>query len=137
MSDQTAGSSQKDLPLTTRLSIENTRGSYERTMMSWIRTGTSLITFGFAVYKFFQFEAPKISEHEPLIKTVLFGPREFGMLMIGIGLLALLLGTFEHRRDLRALRKDYPGMPSSATSVIAVLIATLGLLAFVGVVYRF
>jgi uncharacterized membrane protein YidH (DUF202 family) len=25
-------------------------------MMSWIRTATSLITFGFSIYKFFQLE---------------------------------------------------------------------------------
>jgi len=28
-------------------------------MMAWIRTGTSLITFGFSVYKFFEFEMKK------------------------------------------------------------------------------
>ena len=42
----------------TRLAFERTRNSYENTMMSWIRTATSLITFGFSIYKFFQIEAP-------------------------------------------------------------------------------
>jgi hypothetical protein len=57
--------------------------------------------------------------------------------LIGIGRMSLLIGTFEHGRDLRALRKEYPGMPPSGTRLIAVLMGMLGLLAFVGVVYRF
>ena len=40
----------------TRLAIDRTRLAYERTMMAWIRTATSLITFGFSVYKFFQLD---------------------------------------------------------------------------------
>jgi uncharacterized membrane protein YidH (DUF202 family) len=40
----------------TRLALERTRVAYDRTMMAWIRTATSLITFGFGVYKFFQLE---------------------------------------------------------------------------------
>ena len=75
--------------------------------------------------------------HAGLIKTTILGPREFGLALIGTGLLSLLIGTFEHGRDLRALHRDYPGMPFSGTRLIAVLIGTLGLLAFVAVVYRF
>jgi putative membrane protein len=40
----------------TRLGVERTRLAYERTMMAWVRTATSLITFGFSIYKFFQIE---------------------------------------------------------------------------------
>jgi uncharacterized membrane protein YidH (DUF202 family) len=39
-----------------RLALERTRVAYDRTMMAWIRTATSLITFGFGIYKFFQLE---------------------------------------------------------------------------------
>ena len=137
MADQVAGSPSEELSLTNRLALERTRAAYERTLMAWVRTGTSLITFGFAVYKFFQLEISGTDYKEPLIKTSLIGPREFGLVLISIGLLALLLGTFEHRRDLQTLKKEYPGMPTSGTQLIALLIATLGLLAFIGVVYRF
>jgi putative membrane protein len=137
MADQATGSAPDDLPLTTRLALERTRGAYERTLMAWVRTGTSLITFGFAVYKFFQLEIAGTAPRAPLVKTTLIGPREFGLVLIGIGLLTLLLGRLEHARDLTALRKDYPSMPWSGTRLIAVLVATLGALALVGVIYRF
>ncbi len=137
MTDQTAGSPPEELPLTTRLALERTRGAYERTLMAWVRTGTSLITFGFAIYKILQFEIPEAGLKPGLIKTTLIGPREFGFVLIGIGLLTLLLGTLEHGRDLRTLRKEYPGMPRSGTRYIAILMATLGILALFAVIYRF
>ncbi len=137
MVDQASVSQREALPLTTRLALERTRAAYERTLMAWVRTGTSLITFGFAVYKFFQLEIAGINPRAPLIKTTLIGPREFGLILIGIGLLSLLVGTLENGRQLRRLREEYPGMPSSGTSLIAALMAILGLLALVGVVYRF
>jgi len=138
MNEQTAEKQPEKLPVTTRLAYERTRGAYERTMMAWIRTGTSLITFGFVVYKFFHLEvAGTVSKTGPLIETSLIGPREFGLILIGIGLLSILLGSYEHRRDLNALRKDYPDMPRSGTRLIAVLMATFGTLALVAVIYRY
>jgi len=56
-----------------RLSFERTRAAYDRTVMTWIRTAASLITFGFSAYKFFQF-APGGGRRHPLL-----GPREFSL----------------------------------------------------------
>ena len=127
----------EELPVNIRLAFERTRGAYERTMMAWVRTGTSLIAFGFTVYKFFQLEISGADYTEPLVKTLLIGPREFGLILICIGILALLLGMYEHKRDIRAMKKEYPAMPWSATSLIAYLIASLGGLALIAVIYRF
>jgi putative membrane protein len=41
----------------TQLAFARTRAAYERMMMAWIRTATSLITFGFSIYKVFQLES--------------------------------------------------------------------------------
>lgn len=137
LDDKAASIPSERLPLNTRLAFERTRIAYERTLMAWVRTGTSLITFGFAVYKFFQLEIAGADLKTPLVKTALIGPREFGLVLIGIGILSLLLGTIEHARDLRAMRKEYPGMPRSGTQLIALLMVTLGALALVAVIYRF
>ena len=50
MTDEAAKNPPKEFPLGTRLSIENTRLAIERTLMAWVRTGTSMITFGFTIY---------------------------------------------------------------------------------------
>ena len=78
----------------TRLAVDRTRLAYERTLMAWVRTATSLISFGFTIYKFFQFEMAK----QPLRESPVLGPRGFALIMIAIGLVSLLLSTIEHRR---------------------------------------
>lgn len=130
MSEQT---SQKEptLSLGNRLALERTRIAYERTMMAWVRTAMSLITFGFTVYKFFQFELSKTR-----LEVGIIGPREFGLALIAIGLVTLTVGKVEHRRDLNMLGKDYPGMPLSGTKVTSALVAALGALALVAVIFR-
>jgi len=118
----------------TLLSIDRTRLSYDRTLMSWIRTATSLITFGFSIYKFFQMEA----ERSAAISARLLGPREFAIAMIAIGLTSLLLATLEHRRDLGALKAQYPNaeIPRSTARMMAGLISVLGITAFIAAVFR-
>jgi putative membrane protein len=137
MPDEPAGNPAEGLSLSNRLALERTRGAYERTLMAWVRTGTSLITFGFTVYKFFQLELSGTGNKKHLIDTALIGAREFGLVLIGIGVLSLLLGMIEHVRDLRVLRTEYPGMPRSGTQLIAVLMLVFGALALVAVIYRF
>jgi putative membrane protein len=121
----------RPLDASTRLSFERTRLSYDRTMMSWIRTATSLITFGFGIYKFFQLEMGRGAEPNRLI-----GPRGFSLLMVGTGLLSLLLGTLEHWRDMRSIKAEYSEMPRSYTGIVAAFILALGILALIAVIFR-
>ena len=118
------------LDVGTRLAVDRTRLAHERTLMAWVRTATSLISFGFTIYKFFQFELkgqPPGPEH-------LIGPREFAMFMIAIGLVALLLSTLEHRRSMQAMRAEFGNVPVSTAALVAGLISILGIVAFVAVV---
>jgi putative membrane protein len=71
MAHQTAMSA-PELDTATKLAYDRTRLAYENTMMSWVRTATSLITFGFSVYKFFQIEKGGGEQAGRLV-----GPREF------------------------------------------------------------
>jgi putative membrane protein len=116
----------KPMDSNTVLAFERTRVAYERTMMAWIRTATSLITFGFSVYKFFELE---MRGNLPA-RSMLVGPRGFGLALIGIGLLSLLFGTMDHARDLRALRQQCPGMTtSSKANLVALVVGGFGVMA--------
>ena len=66
----------------------------------------------------------------------ILGPREFALVMIGIGLTALFLATVQHRRDVRRMRALYPAVPYSLATVLAGLISILGIVAFVAVIFR-
>lgn len=129
MADQTTHTAPV-LDASTRLALERTRAAYERTMMSWIRTSTSLITFGFTIYKFFQLEGLRSRENQ------LIGPRGFSLILVSIGLGSLVLATIEHRGNISRLNAQYPGKPRSLAAILAATIALLGLLAFVAMIAR-
>ena len=117
----------------TRLAIDRTWLAHERTMMAWVRTAASLISFGFTIYKFFQLELAK--QHLP--DDPLIGPREFALLIIGIGLCGLVLGFVEHHRSLRVMRSSFDyAVPRSVAGIVAVLVSLLGLLAILAVALR-
>jgi putative membrane protein len=122
-----------DLPDATQLAVERTHLAHERTMMAWVRTSTSLISFGFTIYKFMEYMQQQGGARLHLGTLT---PRRFGLLMIGMGLVALVVAAFEHRRDVKLLEARYGKAPTSLASVVACLIAGLGLLAFVAVFLR-
>ena len=119
------------------LAAGRTRLAYDRTMLSWIRTATALITFGFSIHQFF-----RIANNEVVERTSFIGPYEFGMLMIVVGLLALLLATLEHRSAIHALQAEYPktkpygSIHRSLAVVLATLVSILGLLALFSMLVR-
>ena len=130
MAEQTAQSAPA-LDVSTRLAFDRTRVAYERTMMAWIRTATSLITFGFSIYKFFQIEAPPPGRPNRLI-----GPRGFAFALVSIGLLSLILATLEHRQNIRTLGARYAGQLRSLAVLVAGLISILGVLALIAIIFR-
>jgi putative membrane protein len=123
MADQTVHSA-SGLDLSTKLAFDRTWVAYERTMLAWVRTATSLITFGFSVYKFFQIvrEGGEPGHHP-------FGARQFGLLLVSIGLASLALATFEYRQNIRMLGPQYQVRPRSLAVIVAALISILGLAA--------
>jgi putative membrane protein len=94
----------------TSLALDRTRLAHERTLMAWVRTAVSLISFGFTIYKFFQY----LRESEDYVaRSGVLSPRSFGLLLIGIGLSALVLATIDHVRHMRAMRAEYGDVPYS------------------------
>lgn len=128
-----ATATSKPLDSGTRLAIDRTQLAHERTLMAWVRTATSLITFGFTLYKFFEFEAGKsVVATNPLIS-----PRHFAMVMIATGLVALLLSAADHRRSLKRLTDEYGVVfPRSFSLVVAAIVSLLGLLGFAAALFR-
>ena len=122
----------KPLDSGTRLAVDRTQLAHERTLMAWVRTATSLITFGFTIYKFFEFEAGRAV---PGTSRVL-SPRHFAMILIGTGLVALVFSTLEHHRSMKLLRAEYGVAPRSVSAVVAAIVSVLGLLAFTATLLR-
>jgi len=115
----------------TDLAFERTMLAHERTLMAWVRTSISMISFGFTIYKIFE-ELSKKQEGE----HQLFSPRVVGMIMIAFGLLALVLAQIQHTMAVRKLKKSYPAVQRSISSVISTLILLFGMALFLGALFR-
>ncbi len=122
---------EQPLDANTRLAAERTRLANERTLMAWIRTCTSLIAFGFTIYQAFVLLAESEHLSEPFIS-----PQLVGAVMIVIGITALTLAWIQHRQQMKSLQADFGAMPYSIASIMAGLIAALGVLALLSVTLR-
>ena len=124
---------QRPMDVSTKLAYERTFLAYERTLMAWVRTSSSLITFGFSIYKFFQLERD-VGKQFPTTQVV--GPRQFSMILIIIGVVSLVLATIQHRHQMKILKIALENIPVSTAGMVAGLISILGLGAILAVIFR-
>jgi putative membrane protein len=110
---------------------ERTQLDYERTLLAWIRTATSMISFGFTLYKFFA----ELNQTQKPVQHILT-PRVAGMVMIGFGVMALLLAEMNYVVAIRRLKEYYSRARYSFSFPLALLMLIFGLLLFVGALLR-
>lgn len=114
------------------LAVQRTVMACDRTLMAWTRTSLSLISFGFTIYKFLQYAkeegvAPRLREA---------GPQHLGMAMIGLGVVFLLLASFQFWQEMRRLQPRSQIGVLRLSLALAVFLAVLGALAMLNVAFR-
>jgi putative membrane protein len=114
------------------LALDRTRLAAERTLMAWVRTALSMISFGFTIYKFLQV----VQEQSTLPVLRPQAPRNLGLTLIGIGTFAVIIACIQHWKYIKKLRPDQPYKPWDLTFIVASLIAFLGLLMFGSIILR-
>ena len=118
-----------------------TRLSIERTMMSWVRTATALIGFGFTIVQFFAH-----IQETPGVAPAYFphAPRYLGLSLIFCGVMALVISIWEYHWGLRYLWGENFAAIAGVTRegkqtpllAVAVLLALVGVFAFFAVLLR-
>lgn len=118
------------MSLTDELAKERNRAAAERTLMAWIRTSLSLISFGFGIDRIVSALRGLGSTSEAVGLS-----RNIGLCFIAIGTLALLAASLNHRHDLRRInRGDFTySSRLSLSFVVAIALILVGLFAFVGI----
>jgi putative membrane protein len=114
----------------TGLAVTRTIVALDRTLMAWIRTATSLISFGFTIYKFFQAQR----QGAPADTTHLLSPRGVGLIMIGLGVGGLILAIIEYRQQTEMLHQKFAAYGPYHRSIAAgvgTAIAGLGIIGFI------
>ena len=118
-----------------------TRLSIERTMMSWLRTATALIGFGFAIVQFFERVGQTPEARSAYLPDA---PIYLGMALIACGVLALVVAIWQYRwavhymwgepfTAIAGMAKEPVNSPVLAIGVVLILI---GLFAFFAVLLR-
>ena len=103
--------------------------------MSVIRTSLSLISFGFTIFQVFQ----KLQDRKLLSGSA--PARNFGMMLVVLGIAMLVLGILYHVRFMLGLRVERRAMvqdklvhgqsafPASLTLIVAVILLLIGIAA--------
>ena len=115
----------------TDLASSRTVMAADRSLMAWIRTGLSMNSFGFTIYKLlegFQAKGAEVFETH--------SPRAVGLFLTGLGTVAIVMGTVEYwhrRRELLAFGDVKLWRPAF---VMALLMSAAGVFLFVGITSR-
>jgi putative membrane protein len=113
------------------LALDRTRLAHERTMMAWIRTSASMISFGFGIYKFFDY-----FKGERPVAQGFVTPRRFAIFLIATGLFVLAGAAVQNWSELGRLRRAGARVPRSLAGGIAVLMSIIGALALISTILR-
>ena len=117
-----------------------TRLALERTIMAWVRTSASLIGFGFTIVQFFQ----RVQSTQTVPVYLPDAPRDFGLALIGSGILGLIVALWQYHKLLRYLWGDQFGpiagieKEPATTSImwVTIILLLVGLAAFFVVLFR-
>ena len=118
-----------------------TRLSVERTMMSWQRTAVALIGFGFAIVQYLN-HLQQIPGARP--SNYPTAPEYLGLALISCGIVALVISIWQYRWGLRYLWGEpftpIAGVTTEAMQTpvmaVAILLIGVGLFAFFAVLFR-
>jgi putative membrane protein len=100
----------------------------ERTFLAWIRTSIGIMAFGFLIEKFIiPFDSGDISGGHDLIdghQYVTF----LGIFLVSLGAVAGLLATYRFRKTEKQIMEDTYHPSIVADILIAILLASIGIL---------
>jgi putative membrane protein len=126
----------------TGMSFQRTRMSADRTLMSVIRTSLSLISFGFTIFQVFE----KLRESGTI--THAGAARNFGVTLVGLGIIMLIGGIIYHAQFMLHLRAQRTAMiadglvhgesqfPVSLTLLTAIILLVVGIVAITSMLFN-
>jgi putative membrane protein len=118
-----------------------TRLSLERTMMSWQRTAVALIGFGFAIVQYLEHLEQMPEAHAAYLPHA---PRYLGLALISCGVMALVISIWQYWWGIRYLWGE-PYTPIAGLTkegkqtpiiAVAIVLIVIGLFAFFAVLLR-
>lgn len=102
----------------------------DRTLMAWVRTSLSMLSFGFTIYKFLETAAQQNALTRP------HSPRYVGLFLVGMGTASMVLGVFSYWATLKDLRRTEEFRIGRPTLIVSAIMTVGGIALFVGIAGR-
>jgi len=121
--------------LANELARERSRAAAERTLMAWIRTSLSLISFGVGIHGIINAIDESLGgKNAPPIGIT----RLTGIAFVALGTIAIVTATLEHPKELRRIQRGdfYRPRNLSLGMIVAGSLCAIGLFALVGLVIQ-
>ena len=124
--------------LTNELAKERNRAAYDRTLMAWIRTAISLIGFGFAIAKSYEYVERDLLETSGRLLDTLHAPLWFGMSFILLGMMCILGGVIQYTKVVKQIQSDRFSYSESKplAKIVALLLLIIGIFALITIFQR-
>lgn len=124
--------------LTNELAKERNRAAYDRTLMAWIRTAISLIGFGFAIAKSYEYIEMDALEKTGRFIDQIHAPLWFGMSFILLGMLCILGGVIQYVKVVKQIQSDRFSYsePRPLAKVVALILLIIGIFALITIFQR-
>lgn len=102
----------------------------DRTLMAWVRTSLSMLSFGFTIYKFLETAVSQDAlEHANT-------PQQVGMFLAFMGTLAMVFGVISYWSTLKDLRRLEKFRLARPILIMSLIMAVAGVALFVGIATR-
>ena len=126
----TASRAKGNLGLPSDLGTMRTIMAADRTLMAWVRTSLSMLSFGFTIYKFLE----SAVQSDQLARAD--SPQQVGLFLAGVGTLSMLLGVVSYWTTLKDLRRTEEFRLGRPTLLIGVIMTIAGVVMFLGISVR-
>ena len=124
--------------LANELAKERNRAAYDRTLMAWIRTAISLIAFGFAIAKSYEYIQMDEMEKTGRFIDQIHAPLWFGMSFIVLGMLCILGGVIQYGEVVKRIQSAQftYGEPRPLVKIVALILLIIGIFALITLFQR-
>lgn len=102
----------------------------DRTLMAWVRTSLSMLSFGFTIYKVLESAVQKDDLLHPN------SPQQVGLFLAAMGTLSMVLGLVSYWTTLKDLQRTEEFRLGRPSLLIAFVMAVAGVVLFYAIAVR-
>ena len=102
----------------------------DRTLMAWVRTSLSMLSFGFTIYKFLE----AATQNEQITRPE--SPQRVGLFLAAVGTASMVLGVISYWTTLKDLRRTEEFRLGRPSLVISLVMTLAGVALFLAILVR-